>query len=439
MVSVDAKDIKSLVHAPYLKYTRWKVWILCALSMLLAGFVSVMMDVMVLARYIQNMGLGKIHLHEVMQFSYLGIFVGSLAFGLLADVWGRRKTLLLAWGVLVLTFVLMLSTKLSFTQLKVVFMAERMTWIGILMVGLVLSMEYSHKWPHVRSMFLLGAYVLGMALAHFMVLEPLGMLDVRSWVFVLAVSGAVLLLLLGLALPESLYWLLQKNQTADQVRIALVKIHVGFVSTNVAALQPPSTGKLPQWDWKPWFKTILLYSMMLGLVLFVLNGMRDYVSRAAMKMTKSYFLMEKVNGILSFADTVMALLGIALAGILLQCLGRTRAMLFFCALCASSVVYLSRLPVDLQASGVIWALAGVAISLGALLWWMKAAIVLMSSHHRCSAFAMSGIVGTLLAAVLLKSVYDLQIRGELPLLYYVIPLVALASLFWFTRKQQEML
>ena len=92
-------------------------------------------------------------------------------------------------------------------------MVERMTWIGILMVGLVLSMEYSHKWPHVRSMFLLGAYVLGMALAHFMVLEPLGTLDVRSWVFVLAVSGAVLLLLLSLALPESLYWLLQKNQT----------------------------------------------------------------------------------------------------------------------------------------------------------------------------------------------------------------------------------
>ena len=94
---------------------------------------------------------------------------------------------------------------------------------------------------------------------------------------------------------------------------------------------------------------------------------------------------------------------------------------------------------DLQASGVIWALTGMAVSLGALLWWMKAAIVLMSSHHRCSALGLSAIVGALVAAVLLKLIYELPIRGELPLLYYVIPLVALASLFWFTRKQQEML
>jgi MFS transporter, putative metabolite transport protein len=203
-----------LRQAP-LSRTQWLVWILAATGKFLEG-VIVFIGGLLLPLLEQQFAIGPLQRAAVVAASLFGILVGSLAFGGLADRWGRRPVFSAEMVLLLLGLLL-------------AGLSPDAGWLiaGLLIVGLALGADYptahlviAESIPApLRGRLVLGAFgfqalgvVSGTALAALLLgLAPASALPAWRLFYLLLILPVALLAAARLPLPESSHWLLSRG------------------------------------------------------------------------------------------------------------------------------------------------------------------------------------------------------------------------------------
>lgn len=199
-----------------LSRTQWLVWALAAAGKFLEG-VIVFIGGLVLPLLEHPFAIGPLQRGAVAAASLFGILVGSLAFGELADRWGRRPVFIAEMALLVVGLLL-------------AGLSANVGWLiaGLLIVGLALGADYptahlviTESIPAaLRGRLVLGAFsfqalgvVSGTALAA-LVLRALPQPGAWRLLYLGPILPVLLLAVLRWQLPESSQWLLCRGQRA---------------------------------------------------------------------------------------------------------------------------------------------------------------------------------------------------------------------------------
>jgi len=204
-----------LARAPLCR-TQWLAWALAAAGKFLEGLI-VFSAGPVLPLVGASFALGPLQRGAVAAASLLGILIGSLLFGALADRWGRRPVFIAEMGVLLLGLLL-------------AGLSPGPWWLiaALSIVGLALGADYPTAHlviaecipAAIRGRLVLAAFsfqALGVVSG-----AALGALVLKCWpgpeawrlFYLLPLLPVLLLTLLRWRLPESSHWLLSRGQQA---------------------------------------------------------------------------------------------------------------------------------------------------------------------------------------------------------------------------------
>ena len=236
--------IPELIDSRQISAFQWRVFAQCFLVAILDGF-----DTQAIAftgpSIIQAFGLGAGALAPILTAGIVGMVLGAMALGLMADKFGRRPIIIAA---VALFAVASLATAFARTteQILVLRFIAGIGMGGATPVVLSLAAEYgsARQRGTIMTTVLLGlpaGAILGGLLAAWM-LPSIG------WQGIFAVGGIVPLLLLAVlifALPESLYFLTRRQSVVSRNQIG--KILTGITKTRI---DPHSTYSVPELEVK---------------------------------------------------------------------------------------------------------------------------------------------------------------------------------------------
>ncbi|WP_447790867.1 MFS transporter [Pseudomonas farris] len=237
-------SISELIDSTRFSAFQWRVFGLCFVVAILDGF-----DTQAIAftgpSIIQAFGLGAGALAPILTAGIVGMVLGAMALGLMGDKFGRRPTII---GSVALFGIASLATAFAQTmeQILVLRFIAGLGMGGATPVVLSLAAEYgsAKRRGTIMTTVLLGlpaGAILGGLLAA-------KMLPSIGWQGIFAVGGIVPLILLAvliLALPESLYFLTRHRATISRVKIE--KIVANITNNQIA---PGSTYSVPEKDVK---------------------------------------------------------------------------------------------------------------------------------------------------------------------------------------------
>lgn len=237
-------SIPELIDSRQISAFQWRVFALCFLVAILDGF-----DTQAIAftgpSIIQAFGLGAGALAPILTAGIVGMVLGAMALGLMADKFGRRPIIIAA---VALFAVASLATAFARTteQILVLRFIAGIGMGGATPVVLSLAAEYgsARQRGTIMTTVLLGlpaGAILGGLLAAWL-LPSIG------WQGIFAVGGIVPLLLLAVlifALPESLYFLTRRQGNVSRNKIG--KILGGITKTRIS---PDSTYSVPELEVK---------------------------------------------------------------------------------------------------------------------------------------------------------------------------------------------
>ena len=118
--------------------THWALWAVCLFSMVLAGFITNLKELMWVQYVREQGGLGT-QFEAAQQFSLGASVVGVLLWAMLADVWGRKQALLLAWMGVALACGSLWLLPARFELLRWAHMMSALALAGIPVVSVVLG------------------------------------------------------------------------------------------------------------------------------------------------------------------------------------------------------------------------------------------------------------------------------------------------------------
>ena len=118
--------------------THWALWAVCLFSMVLAGFITHLKELMWVQYVREQGGLGA-QFETAQQFSLGASAVGVLLWAVLADVWGRKQALLLAWMGVALACGSLWLLPARFELLRWAHMVSALALAGIPVVSVVLG------------------------------------------------------------------------------------------------------------------------------------------------------------------------------------------------------------------------------------------------------------------------------------------------------------
>ena len=347
--------------------THWALWAVCLFSMVLAGFITHFKELMWIQYIREQGGLGA-QFEAAQQFSLGASAVGVLLWAVLADVWGRKQALLLAWMGVALACGSLWLLPARFELLRWAHMMSALALAGIPVVSVVGCWESSQRLRYGLCGCLLSGFVLGMFVAQMLDYADLVAITASYYGLMMGVACVLVIGALAMLAPKAL------PENAD-----------------VTATQMPyAAGQLPRHDWAIWFKNLFLYSAILGLSLVLTLGLREHVNTAAMKMNANAHTLAQVNQILSILIAGGLALGLFVSGWVMQFLGRLTALWGLCVLTLGCVAYMTWQPNVFQDFDGAWVLMGVALGLSGLTWWSKALVAASVVHHRCTAWALAG-------------------------------------------------
>ena len=346
------------------------------------------------------------------QFSFGASAIGVLLWAVLADVWGRKQALLLAWmgAVLVCGSLWLLPSR--FELLRWAHMMSELALAGIPVVSVVWCWENSQRLRYGLCGLVMSGFALGMFAAH--VLDYADLVAIMATHGLLVVSVACVLVVGALAVftPQAL----PENVAAT------------------ASQMPYAAGQLPRHDWATWFKNLLLYSAILGLSLVLTLGLREYVNAVAMKMNANMHTLAQVNQVLSILTAGGLALGLFVSGWVMQFLGRLTALWGLCVLSLGGVAYMAWQPNVFQDFDGAWVLVGAALGLGCLTWWSKVLVAASVAHHRCTAWALVSMGGAMMGASIHQQMRALVYGERFPFEHYAAVVVLMAILIALIRK-----
>lgn len=237
-------SIPELIDSRQISAFQWRVFAQCFLVAILDGF-----DTQAIAftgpSIIQAFGLGAGALAPILTAGIVGMVLGAMALGLMADKFGRRPIIIAA---VALFAVASLTTAFARTteQILVLRFIAGIGMGGATPVVLSLAAEYgsARQRGTIMTTVLLGlpaGAILGGLLAAWM-LPSIG------WQGIFAVGGIVPLLLLAVlifALPESLYFLTRRQGNVSRNKIGKI---LGAISKT--RICPDSTYSVPELEVK---------------------------------------------------------------------------------------------------------------------------------------------------------------------------------------------
>ena len=391
--------------------THWALWAVCLFSMVLAGVITHLKELMWVQYVREQGGLGA-QFEAAQQFSLGASAVGVLLWAVLADVWGRKQALLLAWMGVALACGSLWLLPARFELLRWVHMMSALALTGIPVVSVVWCWESSQRLRYGLCGCLLSGFVLGMFVAQMLGYADLVAITASYYGLMMGVACVLVIGALAMLAPKAL------PENAD-----------------VTAIQMPyAAGPLPRHDWAIWFKNLLLYSAILGLSLVLTLGLREYVNTAAMKMNANMHTLAQVNQVLSILTAGGLALGLFVSGWVMQFLGRLTALWGLCVLSLGCVAYMTWQPNVFQDFDGAWVLVGAALGLGCLTWWSKVLVAASVAHHRCTAWALVSMGGAMMGASIHQQMRALVYGERFPFEHYAAVVVLMAILIALIRK-----
>ena len=395
--------------------THWGLWLVCLFSMVLAGFVLMIRELMWI-KYASEQGWQGKQVLEVQSYSAWISAVGMLVWAILADVWGRKQALLLAWIGLALALGGMWLLPSHFELLKWAHMLSALALTGIPVVSVVWCWENSQRLHYGLSALLMSGFALGMFAAHVLDYADVAEITGIHGLLMVGVGCALVVGALAMLVSQTLHE--NTDATLNQMQYA--------------------AGQLPRHDWAAWFKNLLVYGAILGLSLAVSQGLQDYVRSVVMNMDSNTDRMAHVNQVLAIMTTGGLALGLFVSGWVMQFLGRLTALWGLCVLALGCMAYMTWQPSMFQDFNGAWVLMGAYLGLGSLMWWSMALVAALVAHQRCTAWALVSVGGVMMAASIHHQLPDLAQGERFAFEYYAAMMVLMVVLIALVRKPQVM-
>jgi AAHS family 4-hydroxybenzoate transporter-like MFS transporter len=211
-------DVGQLIDNSSLNKVSVRVILLCGLIMLMDGYDYNIINVA--APVIrQEWNIAAKDFGWVFSAAFFGYLFGAIFFGILSDKIGRKKTLIMASCVFsVGTFLVYFAN-----SLEILIAIRVLTGVGIggaVPCAITLTSEYSPlkgRGKYVSVMY--SGFLMGIVLGGFLAGYMLKHLGWRPLFLVGFIAPIVIIIILGLKLPESARWLSARNQTIKQREI----------------------------------------------------------------------------------------------------------------------------------------------------------------------------------------------------------------------------
>ena len=213
--------------------------VLCALVALLDGVDNQSIGV-VAPLMARDLGLSKTALGLIFSISQLGATLGALAFGPLADRFGRKTACLFAVGAITV-FTYLTAVTPGFAAMVLVRFAAGVALAGAIPCVLALGSEYAPlRLRGTIASLIFAGYPLGAALGGFLGAYILANHDWR-WVFYIgALMPLGALVLIWLFMPESIRFLLSRGGREQEVQA--IARRLGIPDAEIGEISAPPAG-----------------------------------------------------------------------------------------------------------------------------------------------------------------------------------------------------
>lgn len=231
----------------------------------------------------ENWGLDVGHVGAITGASFLGMFVGSVIGGRIADHIGRKKTIIVA-TIFFSFFSLLSAAAVGFYDLT----AYRiLTGVGLATMTVVVLTYVSEMFPQfyrgraqtlITAISLIGIPIMAW-FARFVV--PTGPAAWR-WIFILGAIGLPLVVLAGKGIPESVRWLQEKGRYYDAQKIVEqveneARERVGELPPAVAHLVPTVKHRAVDLFGGSYIKRTIVLAIVMSLLLSAFYGFNSWV------------------------------------------------------------------------------------------------------------------------------------------------------------------
>ena len=239
-------NITELINkSPFSKY-QLGICLLCLMVVILDGFDNLIIGV-VAPKLAQALKAGPQQLGIVFSSGHFGFMVGSLGFGLLADRWGRKKTLILC--AFIFAFSSMLTTGVTtITMLALCRFATGIGLGGAVPNALALGSEYApvRMRASVATMLWMGMPA-GGTLAGFVGAYSLPRYSWQSLFWIGGFAPLVGIALVYFLLPESIAFLVRQGDGKYSAKVARIASRIAplIIEPNSKAEFYSSDRKLP--------------------------------------------------------------------------------------------------------------------------------------------------------------------------------------------------
>ena len=228
MINTNTVNVPELIDSQAVGAFQIRITVLCALAVMLDGFAAQMIGY-VAPSLAHDMHLGPSALSRIFAVSLIGLMLGALSFGPLADRYGRRRVIVLCTLIFGL-FTLATAFANSAGSLTALRFLAGLGFGGVMPNAIALTAEYApqrRRGTMITIMFCgfpIGATIVGFA--------AVPILPLYGWRGVFILAGVMPLLLvpfLALLLPESIRHLVIHGRENAQVKRLLARVNPQLV------------------------------------------------------------------------------------------------------------------------------------------------------------------------------------------------------------------
>jgi AAHS family 4-hydroxybenzoate transporter-like MFS transporter len=228
MTNATTVNVPQIIDAQKVGAFQIRIMVLCALAAMLDGFAAQMIGY-IAPSLAHDMHLAPAALSRIFAISLIGLMLGALTFGPIADRFGRRRVIVIC-TLLFGLFTLATAFANSVNSLIALRFLAGLGFGGVMPNTIALTAEYSpqrRRGTMITIMFCgfpIGATIVGFA--------AVPILPVYGWRGVFILAGVMPLLLvpvLALLLPESIRHLVIHGKENEQVRELLARVNPDLV------------------------------------------------------------------------------------------------------------------------------------------------------------------------------------------------------------------